>query len=660
MQFIMSMVDNGKQKLIIIWPIVALGAVYFASALVPLDRMWGFNLLKFHAIGFHVAVAVLLLMVSLPRSMDWPGGGISKMAGAWESIPKFWRTMMVATISFTLFYLMRVHVHSLGDGYQRINQIEKGDYFYHTELLDFFLHAVLYRFLNLLGQVSGESAYALYSMICGTVFVTVIYRFKVPAGWMNSGSSYIKWLILTMGGIQLFFGYAESYSLYYPMSVIYILMAARYLETGKGIIWTTVLFVLLPFVHLTGIFLLPSMLYIIYRNYRSNRVLGRVDRAADSFGRHLPVIILAVSMILLIIIILLAEIKGQSYSGGLANKLLPLFSVGTYSVFSISHILDVFNELLLVIPIGLVMIFYLLRRRGKNEGAGLTYFYGIISASAILFLLLVNPQLGFARDWDLFSIPAASLGVVIMLSFLKSYSGSGGKDRILRSLVMGSVVFSGVWVMTNSSVNIQFARAEEILKLNENARRYGTELLAQYYLKETGNLEKGLELLEGIPDNMKNGHVYSAIARTELDLERYDKALQAARLSIGMDSLDPLPNFVAGSALIGMDSAGSALPYLLEAERLVPNDPKILNMLGRAYMGTGDIARAGQCFRRIIQLDSKFTVAYFNLGFLFYRTGQLDSAYFYTAKGLNLDSSSAMGRQLMNTIIRRAQETGRQ
>jgi len=654
------MAENSQRPPMIFLPILALGGIYFAASIIPIDRLWGFNLLKFYSIPFQIGMIVLLAAISVAAISEWLGRAIIKANNLWEYLPRVGRMIVIALITFIVFYVLRVHVHSLGDGYQRINQIEKGFYFYHTELLDFFLHAVLYRISNLFAKVSGESIYAFYSMICGTIFVTVIYLFKFPESWKDESSSYIKWLIISMGGIQLFFGYAESYSLYYPMSLIYILMAVKYLETGRGIIGTTVVYIFIPFIHLTGIFLLPSFLYILFQHYRnSNQLSQEPGKVKISIKRHLPLLMFTVSMALLCTMALLAEKRGQTYSSGFANKALPIFSTNPYSVFSFSHLLDILNELLLVMPAPLILLYYLSRRKKEEHKANEFYFLGIIALSAVLFLLFLDPRLGFARDWDLFSIPAASVGLAIIL-YRKFNSHADGQHALLRSLLFVSIIFSGIWVMANSSTNTQLTRAEELLKLSDRERRYGTELLAQYYFAEAGNIDKGLELLKSIPDNMKNAHVYSAIAKAELDLEHFGKALQDARRSIQIDSLDPLPHFVAGSALIGMDSSGSAIPYFLAAERLAPNDPKILNMLGRAYMGVGDYNTAGQSFRRIIQFDPKFPVAYFNLGFLFYRTGHLDSAYFYTARGLEIDSSDAIGRQLMNSIIKRAQESGRQ
>ena len=221
------MAENSQRPPMIFLPILALGGIYFAASIIPIDRLWGFNLLKFYSIPFQIGMIVLLAAISVAAISEWLGRAIIKANNLWEYLPRVGRMIVIALITFIVFYVLRVHVHSLGDGYQRINQIEKGFYFYHTELLDFFLHAVLYRISNLFAKVSGESIYAFYSMICGTIFVTVIYLFKFPESWKDESSSYIKWLIISMGGIQLFFGYAESYSLYYPMSLIYILMAVK-------------------------------------------------------------------------------------------------------------------------------------------------------------------------------------------------------------------------------------------------------------------------------------------------------------------------------------------------------------------------------------------------------------------------------------------------
>ena len=76
--------------------------------------------------------------------------------------------------------MLRVHVHSLGDGYQRVYQVEKGYLHNPPEPLDFFLHSILYRLLNPSLGVSAESIYTSLSIIFGIVLVTGVYLFRFP------------------------------------------------------------------------------------------------------------------------------------------------------------------------------------------------------------------------------------------------------------------------------------------------------------------------------------------------------------------------------------------------------------------------------------------------------------------------------------------------
>jgi tetratricopeptide (TPR) repeat protein len=642
--FIVDMIrsnpDGGRRPFS--FPIFILIGFYVAAGVIPIERLWGFNLLKYHYPVIAIFIAALAVALPFAKIIQTIGQTLDSIDRIWKRFPAIWKIVSTVIIPAVVFYLLRTKVHSLGDGYQRIYQIEKGFLFYHTEFLDFLLHAIFYRVANFFGPISGEAIYALFSVLCGGIFISVISIFKFPDGWAALQSKSLKLTIIFLGGSLLFFGYVESYSLYYPAAIIYILFGLRYLETGRGIIPTAIIASIIPLIHITGLFLFPSFLYLAWRPSNDNGRCGRLRRLA-------PFIFIAASFFALAAILMISGNRVVVGSPGFSGKILPFFSLAEYSVFSPEHLLDILNEILLIAPVSLIMLSYLVKSF-KPQSYPLLPFLGIIGISSVLFLFLVDPRLGYANDWDLFATPAAALGISVAILFLRKERKSSGPP--IEGLVAASVVFCGIWILTNSSAERQLARAEDLLAIGSREPRYNAELLAHYYLDKNRDIEKGLTLLYRIPEELKNAKVYSAIARAELDRERFDRALTAARKSIAIDSLDPLPYFTAGSALIGVDSATAAIEYLAQALNMVPGDPKILNMLGRAYLGKGDSPRAAETFAAGIISDPNFSPSYFNLGYLFLKTGNLDSAHYYAAKGLSIDPENTWGKRLLDMILR--------
>jgi len=69
-----------------------------------------------------------------------------------------------------------------------------------------------------------------------------------------------------------------------------------------------------------------------------------------------------------------------------------------------------------------------------------------------------------------------------------------------------------------------------------------------------------------------------------------------------------------------------ALTKLLDAEKRLPNDPKIQNSLGLAYMGKRKYEMAVTSFKKALRLDPKYTEAANNLGAAYLRQEKWDTA----------------------------------
>ncbi len=306
-------------RMLLIIPALILAAVYILAGLIPIDSLWGFNHLKYFPKFVLIIYAVLFLLIVLPFFAERVAALIGRLSKSFRTLPTVSRIVIIALIAGIIFYILRVHVHSLGDGYQRIYQIEKGYLYYYTEPLDFFLHAVLFRFLKLFGVISGELTYTIISITAGIIYVLAIYKFRFPENITNSNVTLIKLLTVSLGGMQMFFGYVESYTFFYLFSLLFLLWASRFMLSGQGLITVSVILALAIASHLTALFLLPAFVYLIYHNLKNVK--------PKNFGqKYFPILI-----VLLIILghigagirfRYFVDIYSPSYSGGL----LPLFS----------------------------------------------------------------------------------------------------------------------------------------------------------------------------------------------------------------------------------------------------------------------------------------------------------------------------------------------
>jgi hypothetical protein len=633
---------NSKWRLII--PALFLMTVFILAGIIPFGSLWGFNHLKYFPGYVSIIYAVIVLFFIIPYIAEKAGAILSRLTGDFQKMPLVVRIIVIALMAGIIFYIFRVHVHSLGDGYQRIYQIEKGYMYYHTEPLDFFLHAIFFRGLKIFGVISGEMTYTIISVAAGIVFILMVYLFKFPEQITSNSAVLIKLLTISMGGMQMFFGYVESYTFFYLFSLLFLLWASRFMVTNQGLATASLLLALAMASHITALFLLPGFAFLIYVNLKNTKPL--------SFNKkYLPILLILLAVAGLIIqeirLRYFIDIYTPSYSGGI----LPLFSLSEYSIFSPVHLYDILNQILLIAPICLLLLAYFIPGKKTNsDKRNLNIFLIIIIVSALLVISMIDPKLGYARDWDLLSIPTAVLGLSLCIFLLIGHNQQ--KVNKYTAFIIGSIsilLLSG-WILTNSSEKRQLERAEDLLSLSEKGQGYSTELLAHYYRYKKNDVQKALVLYQSITGRAKNARVYNKIAKAQNELGRYEDALKSANSGLELDSNLTDLQFMAGFILLKLNKPQFALPYLHKARELAPDRFEIYYFLSDAYYQLDSLGMSLITAREAIRLKPNFAPTYIEIGNTFNRLGVYDSAFVYTKKGLKLDPNNATGYELLEDI----------
>jgi len=628
-------------------PAVILAAIYVITGIVPLRSMWGLNHLQYYPTWAQLAFAILFILVLLPSTARSLVTVLSRMHAAYMNLPQWGRGLLIALVSATLFCLLRVHVHSLGDGYMRIFQVEKGVGTLHTEPLDFFLHVMLYKALNLFGSTGAESTYIIFSVLCGTAFCVIIGLITLPPPLDGNSGLVVKTLLLSLGGSQLFFGYVESYSLFYPAALLFILFSVKFLLSGHGMIPATLFFMIAASTHLTGVIYLPAFVVIAWIN------LKKADHPAEKI---IPIILVLLVLTILGISELSTRAKYGEYIGSVGSLLLPVYATG-YSMLSFSHLLDIINQLLLICPGAIIAFIPGCGGKDKTKNhQDLRIFLYISAILSLFFLLVIDPKLGYARDWDLFATPAGVLGLTIVL-FVAIFGGLKNINSFrLVSIGAVSILFFSGWMLTNASTARQLARAEQLLAISDKGHGYCTELLAHYYRYDDEQPEKVVDLLNRITGPAKNARVHNVIARTELELERYPDALANARAGLAIDSTHTDLSFCAGRAYLVLGHPDSALRYLQAAFAREPGNYGYALNLARAFSRLEQWQHALVAFKAAIRAEPTYSASYFDIGFIYFHITQLDSvynydsSYYYIERGLRINPDYAEGYQMLEAI----------
>ncbi|HBC47778.1 MAG TPA: hypothetical protein DCZ43_12085, partial [candidate division Zixibacteria bacterium] len=381
--------------------------LWLAAPIFHPQRLWGIDHLSyFPAIWSLIYIAVLIILSILIFGKIRITALINIKSGIsiwWKQVPQWLRLILAAIIALIVFWLLRDRTKLLGDSFLRIGELgDKGlDRLLNTsaaEPLDYIIHYAIYKYICLPLSLSSTFCYELVSYLAGLIYLWAAWSIarQLKSEKINFWLTFFY--LLGWGGVFMFFGYAEEYGLAASALILFTSFVIRYISKGKNIITVSIVFIIGFFLHNLLLILLPSILYMLFIEYKSNRKKA--------------ITILAGTVIPVLIWLVISYAKKES-----GAFLLP--SSGTepgYMLWSSAHIIDIINELFLICPAILVML--LLQQRGKSptvKSNRLRLVFGLAALSGLVVLVFVDPQLGMARDCDLYALPLLSLNIALFL-----------------------------------------------------------------------------------------------------------------------------------------------------------------------------------------------------------------------------------------------------
>jgi len=325
--------------------------VRIIASFFPEQRLWGLNLLYYLPPvprWIMVGIAFLVLVPKINQKLaDNLAFIFSRIGNLLEGVNRHFKYALLSLLSLPLFWLFKERMYLLRDGNLRGSEIVAGMSFSFTEPLDFYLHAVLFKILKL----NVYSIYALLSCLAGVAFVYLVLLLANKMGQNGEEKFLIFSVLVTMGANQLFFGYVESYTLMYGAVVAFLFFSWFYLQKRCGLWLPSLVFILAASLHLAGLVLLPSLIYLYLVKMPENEVENK------------SILKLKRPVLLLFLFFLIGGglwILKNNVPSPVSLDSILLFPLGSsdkslYSLFSLSHIVDVFNHQLLVSPVGAVI-----------------------------------------------------------------------------------------------------------------------------------------------------------------------------------------------------------------------------------------------------------------------------------------------------------------
>ena len=544
---------------------------------------WGFDLLKYYPLTFR-----LTWIISGLAAMWWlhfiPAPDHLKF-----KLPKTAGTLFILLpVGLALYLFLRVKVPLLGDGILRSQEISFGRLFSFTEPLTTLIHGLLYRLLTAAGPGANlaELAYCLTSIAAGTAAL-VLYFFAAQ----NKNSRKNSWpLILILAGAgfnQIFYGYVESYGRFLAAVGWYLFQTGRKISDPNPSFSPAILAGTAVALHGSGIFLLPSLFFYWYNKSYFSPGTGRKRFLLEFLlFSVIPAAVLATGWLLAS-----GPEAAKSWAELPRQSLLPLWGGWWgYGIFSPGHWLDIFNQLLLAAPAALLLLWAKPGTGYLKEPA--EKFLGLAATGGFLFLAVVDPKLGTARDWDLLAWPFLALS---FFAVRRALSADLSRERWAAAALLSVWLFMP-WVFVNASSERSLARYTDLLFSDKRSAAYGYENLAIYYRDhQHPEKEEWAYRMAVANDSLNPRHIYN-YALSLSNNRKYQQSLPHFQKSLQLDPRSAKRWNDYGAALINCQRPGPAIAALKQALAANPENNQAIYNLGVAHSMTGDWSAADNYF----------------------------------------------------------------
>ncbi len=458
------------------WGLLVL-TLHIAAVSLPEDSMWGMWAYTFLPTWLGWLLALLagaLIIPAVSHKVTYV------LQYGWTTIDQRLRCLglnsvlqqhivfvCIALLSGVAFWLARLRHLKWGDGYMLSIALSYPDLdlrvVYNWQApFTVFLHQRLWYFVaNPLLGWPVEYVYATISIACGVIFVYVLLIFMVQLGRDGLEIALLTGLMLTVGSVQLFFGYVENYTIVSLLLLVTMFLAWRTVQGQINLGWSVLGLSLTNAFHPSTVFLWPGMWLLGWLCWQR----GRVSALSGLGQMGLPPLLVGGAVLALM------ESGGHGLSaflgvdrpgGGDGIWFVPLFETTTkwqhYTMFSAAHFIDWANVQFLISPVGIPLILLILFTIyhfsitifDTQSDKDYAWFLGVTATMYILFTWLWNPDYGGRKDWDLFAPSAFVYTLFAGYLLVRTLSNRQHLREGSLFLVAVSLLHTATWIFANT------------------------------------------------------------------------------------------------------------------------------------------------------------------------------------------------------------------
>jgi len=581
----------------------------------PTPLTWGFHYFGFlppvyFSIYLLLAAAIILHILNKDVSSI-----ITKLSNFMRKKPYYF---LGAAISIFIIsaYLLRVRAPLLGDGFFLVKNFSEAfrsvtPLYPRNEPLATFYFYLIMKITGVATFSEFMSSYLFADIILGIGFIITVFYLVRNLFSENQDRFFAFIFLLVIPYMQLFFGYIETYAVVLLSLSIYILIAILYLKKKVSFTLVMLTFLLMSCCHYLTLSLLPSLIYLAYREISTRGVKSVVKS-------------LVITSVIILLLLWSVDFEIENISAWVPHShFLPIVKSTNpieavsevYTFFSLYHASDLLNYIILLFASSIfILILVVLQNKTTVLSLAESKFFWAATLPVLVLMLIIKYDLGAAKDWDVFAPFAFSVAVFGIFVFLRS--------KLVNTIKIFSIVITLTLLHTlsytclNSTADASVRRYLTMLNKRtvSNFGYYASTLhLALYYHQvknKTGAVDIWKNYVEAFPEdgrgyrntitNLKNlgPGALRQIAGT------YDKWLNTIPSDTTISIEYSRFCFDAGNNKHANGLLQEAIRYYQKAIELMPNYSDPYLALGNLYEESRDTTKAIEYFNHAARLNN--------------------------------------------------------
>jgi len=568
-------------------------AIYVVGSVFPSHYTWGFHYFAFFPLWFSALMLCAALAVCVSPVRLRLLEGVNDLAGLGKRLPPTVVLLILLALWVGSILLFNEKLHLMGDSGFILALTPKRPSIDNLNA-NFRNQPLTYEAIRLVQWMIGggyvvepESLYRVVDLITGAGYLLMVVYFVRRIDLSPVDALIVGGLLIFRSQNLFFFGYVENYMIYYDLITAYLITGWLALE-GKLSGWIPFCIALvIPGFHYAGAFVLPSAVFLLLPHWKTHR--KRILRWSAGVAVAALVCLLAWGAPRVIL---------QRIYDAVTYDVLPLTTPRggvPYGLFSVDHLIDWINELVHVSPFGLIVVavgLFVVPWETYRKSPVFIFLFSMTYVGLLASFVLA-PGLGYARDWDSFSLFFCPLRFLMVYFLVGMLAHRKLRHAILLIAVLSFLRWIG-WIGVNTDRRSELARAE-ILTVPELSGTFPTlyyeQLGAMFYKmgrfdKATKWYERYVSIDSTHPRILANlSDCYKRIGDTEGVFQTLRRAVDAQSTNPGVYSDLALDYMARGDTT-------RALGLLLDALRINPNQSLIHANLSQIYLTRHDYGPA--------------------------------------------------------------------